>query len=134
MGRTHALMAGRPRVGVTGNARRWAPSRWCSWLAPRLAGATPRRISVLHEADGERFDAMIIGGGNDISAVHYGGKIDARVKPDPARDALEIDEIVRAVEGTPECRILGLQWHPEYLVYLPSQFRLFRWLLSRVDS
>ena len=169
---------------------------------------------------------MIIGGGNDISAEHYGGDIDARVKTDPERDALEIewirkalddgipllgicrgaqlinvvlggnlhqdirkmrkltynrpgllptkqvrlqrdsriaqicgrerlrvnslhhqairepgsnlrvvghdlDEIVQAVEGTPECRIIGVQWHPEYLFYLPSQFRLFRWLLSK---
>ena len=172
---------------------------------------------------------MIIGGGNDISAEHYGGEIDARVKLDPARDALEIgwiekaladdipllgicrgaqlinvvlggnlhqdirqmrkltynrpgllptkqvmlerdsriaricgrerlrvnslhhqairepgrnlcvvghdlDKIVQAVEGTPDGRILGVQWHPEYLFYLPSQFRLFRWLLSKADQ
>jgi putative glutamine amidotransferase len=24
-----------------------------------------------------------------------------------------------------------VQWHPEYLLYLPAQFRLFRWLLRR---
>jgi putative glutamine amidotransferase len=222
-------MAGRPRVGVTGNARRWAPSWWCSWLALRLAGASPRRISVRHEADGETFDALIIGGGNDISAEHYGGEIEAKVKLDPARDALEIewiksalardipllgicrgaqlinvvlggnlhqdirnmrkltynrpgllptkqvrlegdsriaqvcgrerlrvnslhhqairdpgdslrvvghdlDQIVQAVEGTSRRNIIGVQWHPEYLFYLPSQFRLFRWLLSKADA
>lgn len=222
-------MADRPRVGVTGNARRWAPSWWCSWLALRLAGAIPRRISVRHDADGERFDALVIGGGNDIAAEHYGGEIAAPVKIDPARDALEItwikkaiardipllgicrgaqlinvvlggnlhqdirklrkltynrpgllptkqvwlgsdsrlakicgrthlrvnslhhqairdpggnlrivgrdlDQIVQAVEGGPDCRVLGVQWHPEYLFYLPSQFRLFRWLLSRARA
>ena len=31
-------MAERPRVGVTGNARRWAPGWWCTRLALRLAG------------------------------------------------------------------------------------------------
>jgi len=222
-------MAGRPRVGVTGNARSWAPSWWCSWLALRLAGASPRRISVRHEVVGEEFDALIIGGGNDISAEHYGGEIDARVKHDPERDALEIewiksalarnipllgicrgaqlinvvlggdlhqdiremrkltynrpgllptkqvrleqdsriarickrkrlrvnslhhqairdpgdnlrvvgrdlDEIVQAVECAADRHILGVQWHPEYLFYLPSQFRLFRWLLSKAGA
>jgi putative glutamine amidotransferase len=24
-----------------------------------------------------------------------------------------------------------VQWHPEYLMYLPSQHALFRWLLQR---
>ena len=28
------------------------------------------------------------------------------------------------------CR--GVQWHPEYLIHLPAQFALFRWLLRRV--
>ncbi len=172
---------------------------------------------------------MIIGGGNDISAEHYGGEIGARVKLDPARDELEIewiekalaldipllgicrgaqlinvvlggnlhqdirkmrkltynrpgllptkqvrlepdshlaqitgrerlrvnslhhqairepgrnlrvvgqdlDRFVQAVEATPQCRIVGVQWHPEYLFYLPSQFRLFRWLVSKADT
>jgi putative glutamine amidotransferase len=219
-------VAVRPRVGVTGNARRWAPSWWCSSLALRLAGARAERISVRHEPAGEDFDALIIGGGNDISAEHYGGDIDAKVKIDPERDALEIewikkaleadipllgicrgaqlinvvlggnlyqdirqmrrltsnrpgllptkrvvlepgsrvaeicgrkrlrvnslhyqaiceageglvevgfdrDQMVQAVEGTSQCRIIGVQWHPEYLFYLPAQFALFRWLLSK---
>lgn len=226
MGEADAAVAGRPRVGVTGNARRWAPSWWCSSFALRLAGARPERISVSHEPGDEPFDALIIGGGNDISAEHYGGDIDARVKTDPERDRLEIewikkalasdipllgicrgaqlinvvlggnlhqdirtmrrltsnrpgllptkrvvlepdsriakictrlrlrvnslhhqaireagknleivgydrDNIVQAVEGAPRCRIIGVQWHPEYLFYLPSQFALFRWLSSR---
>ena len=46
-------MARRPRVGVTGDGRRWAPSWWCLATALRLAGATPERISVRHQASGE---------------------------------------------------------------------------------
>ena len=219
-------MVERPRVGVTGNARRWAPSWWCTWLALRLAGAVPERISVRHAPSGRPLAALVIGGGNDISPEHYGGDLDAKVRLDPERDQLEIDWILRALdEGIPllgicrgaqlinvvlggrlhqdirpmrqhthnrpgllptkqvrlvpdsalagvcgkarlrvnslhhqairdpgkdlkvvgwdldditqavECLtgrgIIGVQWHPEYLFYLPSQFALFRWLLRR---
>jgi putative glutamine amidotransferase len=220
-------MAQRPRIGVTGNARRFSPSWWCTWLALRLVGAVPERISVGHPPSGRPLDGLIIGGGNDIGPEHYGGDIEAKVKADPARDELEIawikkalagglpllgicrgaqlinvvlggslhqdirplrkrtynrpgllptkqvslepgslvatvcgktrlrvnslhhqaikvpgkdlvvvgrdlDEIVQAVEAPPQRRIIGVQWHPEYLIYLPSQLALFRWLLRTV--
>jgi len=219
-------MAERPRVGVTGNGRRWAPSWWCTWLALRLAGAIPERISSRHSPSGEPLDALIIGGGNDIGPEHYGGDVEAKVKTDPDRDRLEIewihwalenkfrllgicrgaqlinvvlggtlhqdirplrkhtynrpgllptkqvrlnpdsllarvcgraylrvnslhhqaikepgtdlrvvgrdlDQITQAVECTAVQQIIGVQWHPEYLLYLPAQFALFRWLLQR---
>ena len=219
-------MAERPRVGVTGNAKRWAPSWWCTWLALRLAGAIAERISVHHPPSGCPLAALVIGGGNDISPEHYGGDLDAKVKLDPERDQLEIswiqraldqeipllgicrgaqlinvvlggrlhhdirpmrrrtynrpgllptkqvrlvpesvlaavcgkarlrvnslhhqaikdpgrglkavgwdlDQITQAVECTTGHSIIGVQWHPEYLFYLPSQFALFRWLLRR---
>ena len=219
-------MVDRPRIGVTGNARRWAPGWWCSRLALRLAGAVPERISVCHSARSQQLHGLIIGGGNDISPEHYGGDLDAKVKADPDRDRLEIawieralehnipllgicrgaqlintvlggtlhqdirpirrltynrpglmptkqvrlepdsqlagvcgktslrvnslhhqairdpgdglrvvgrdlDGITQAVESTGGQPILGVQWHPEYLMYLPSQHALFRWLLQR---
>ncbi|MGJ0486454.1 MAG: gamma-glutamyl-gamma-aminobutyrate hydrolase family protein [Methylomicrobium sp.] len=219
-------MAKRPRVGVTGNGRCWAPGWWCTALALRLAGAVPERISVRHAPSGEPLDALIIGGGNDISPEHYNGDIYAKVKHDLDRDLLEIewihkalkkqipllgicrgaqlinvvlggslyqdirhlrihthnrpgllpskqvrldadsrltkicektnlrvnslhhqainkaggglrvvgwdlDQIVQAVESCTDSRILGVQWHPEYLFYLPSQFALFQWLLQK---
>lgn len=219
-------MAERPRVGVTGNGRRWAPSWWCSWLALRLSGAIPERISVRHSPSGKPLDALIIGGGNDIGPEHYGGDIDAKVKADPERDRLEmvwieralalgmpllgicrgaqlinvvcggtlfqdirplrrrtynrpgllptkqvrlepesalagvcgklhlrvnslhhqaikrpaealrvvgwdLDDITQAVEDAAGRPVIGVQWHPEYLFYLPSQFALFRWLSRR---
>ncbi|HKJ52749.1 MAG TPA: gamma-glutamyl-gamma-aminobutyrate hydrolase family protein [Gammaproteobacteria bacterium] len=219
-------MAARPRVGVTGNDRRWAPGWWCAALALRLVGAVPERISVRHPPSGEPLDAVVIGGGNDIGPEHYGGNIDARVKADPERDLLEIDwikkaikermpmlgicrgaqlinvvmggslhqdirairvrtknrrgllptkrvrlddgsevsaifrrgqirvnslhhqaidrpgeglravgrdldEIVQAIESESRWPIIGVQWHPEYLLYLPSQLALFSWLLSQ---
>jgi putative glutamine amidotransferase len=44
---------------------------------------------------------------------------------------MDLDEITQAVESTTGRNIIGVQWHPEYLFYLPSQFALFRWLLRR---
>ena len=221
-------MAQRPRVGVTGNARRWTPSWWCLRLALLLAGAIPERISVRHPPSGKRLDALVISGGDDIGPEHYGGDIDARVRLDPERDALEIewiqraldagipllgicrgaqlinvvlggnlhqdirqlrkltynrpgllptkqvrlepgsriagicgreqlrvnslhhqairkagdglrvvgrdlDEITQAVESDSDRPIIGVQWHPEYLLYLPAQFRLFRWLVRKIE-
>jgi putative glutamine amidotransferase len=41
----------------------------------------------------------------------------------------DLDNITQAVESK-EDNIIGLQWHPEYLIYLPSQFAIFRWLVK----
>ncbi len=221
-------MAQRPRIGVTGSARRWAPAWWCSRLALWLAGAKAVRISVKHAVDNHSIVALVIGGGNDISPEHYGGDIQDKVKSDPERDRLEIDyikfalqnslpilgicrgaqlinvvcggslhqdirtlrkntynrpgllptknvtiindsrlseicqrtemrvnslhhqairqageclkvvgrdrdQIVQAVESIDQHRIIGVQWHPEYLCYLPSQLALFRWLVEEAQ-
>lgn len=218
-------MAARPRIGVTGSSRRWAPAWWCSRTALQLAGASARRISVNHDIGDMSLDALIIGGGNDIAPEHYKGDLTAPVKFDPQRDLLEIkwikyalehkipllgicrgaqlinvvlggnlfqdirslrrlthnrpgllptkhvfleeksliarvcgrkmlrvnslhhqavrepgktlqvvgrdlDGIIQAVEAANGQKIIGVQWHPEYLFYLPSQFALFKWLLA----
>ena len=60
-----------------------------------------------HETDGDEFDALIIGGGNDIGAEHYGGEADAKVRLDPEPDALEI-EWIKAVEGVPDRHVLDV--------------------------
>ncbi len=214
----------RPRIGVTGNHRRWAPAWWFTALALRLCGAVPIRLTIKHPWQGELPDALVIGGGNDISPEHYNGQVDAKVKLDPQRDALEIewiqcalkntipmvgicrgaqlinvllggnlyhdirhmrrltynrpgllptkqvwlepdsdlahitgktklrvnslhhqavnipgdklrcvardlDNITQAVESSIHCPVIGVQWHPEYLWYLPSQLSIFRWLV-----
>jgi len=222
-------MATRPRIGVTGDHRRWAPSWWCLRLALFLIGARARRISVRDRAEGERFDAVIISGGNDIGPELYGGADMPKAAIDRERDQLEIgwihraleerwpllgicrgaqllnavlggsllqdirplrhhtsnrasivatknvallrtsyisaicgrnrvrvnslhhqaidrpgrglrivgrdrDGICQAIEGGKEHRTLGVQWHPEYLFYLPAQLRIFRWLIDRAHD
>jgi len=42
----------------------------------------------------------------------------------------DLDLIAQAIECSAERKIIGVQWHPEYLFYLPSHFALFRWLLK----
>lgn len=46
----------------------------------------------------------------------------------------DLDDITQAVEAIDGRTILGVQWHPEYLFYLPSQFALFRWLIHKARS
>ena len=223
-------MVNRPRVGVTGDHRRWAPSWWCLSLVLRLLGARPQRISVIDPATDDDFDALIISGGNDIGPELYNGEelpkaaIDRRrdelevhwirralkdripllgicrgaqllnvvlggsliqdVRPlrfhtsnrasllpskrvrlrkdtllqglfdkrsvrvnslhhqaiDTAGDCLEVvardrDNLCQAVECIESERtIVGVQWHPEYLFYLPSQLQIFRWLLTQASA
>lgn len=223
-------MVKRPRVGVTGDHRRWAPSWWCLSLVLRLLGARPRRISVVDPATDDEFDALIISGGNDIGPelyngedlpkaaidrprdeleVHWirralkeripllgicrgaqllnvvlGGSLIQDVRPlrfhtsnrasllpskrvrlrkdtllrgllgkrnvrvnslhhqaiDTAGDCLEVvardrDDLCQAVECIESERtIVGVQWHPEYLFYLPSQLQIFRWLLTQASA
>lgn len=43
----------------------------------------------------------------------------------------DLDGLVQAVEATDQRPLLGVQWHPEYLFYLPAQLALFRWLVRR---
>lgn len=53
-----------------------------------------------------RLDALIIGGGDDISPEHYDGDINEKVRSDPARDRLEIEWIETALQhGIP---LLGI--------------------------
>jgi len=93
-------------VGVTGNARRFSPSWICTRLALALVGARAIRISVRHGPPSESLDALVIGGGDDVSPEHYGHDITARVRPDPARDELEIRWIKWALER--EVPVLGI--------------------------
>lgn len=45
--------------------------------------------------------------------------------------AHDLDLLPQAIESTGKHPIVGVQWHPEYLFYVPSQLRLFRWLVTQ---
>ena len=42
--------------------------------------------------------------------------------------AKDHDGIVQAIEDASGRSILGVQWHPEYLFFLPAQLAIFKWL------
>ena len=50
------------------------------------------------------------------------------------RTGWDLDKITQAIEPTDNAPIIGVQWHPEYMIYLRSQFRIFRWLVDRACS
>jgi putative glutamine amidotransferase len=84
------------------------------WLAPgsllaRVCGRAHLRVNSLHHQ-------AIKEPGTDLKVV--------------GRD---LDDITQAVECVGDQRIIGVQWHPEYLIYLPSQLALFRWLLRTAE-
>lgn len=43
--------------------------------------------------------------------------------------AVDLDDFVQAIESTEHRFLLGTQWHPEYLSYIPRQRRIFRALV-----
>lgn len=82
----------RPRIGVTGSARRGRAMWFFAWLVLRLQGCRPIRI-VAPAANGvwDGLDGLLIGGGDDISAALYGMEPAPDVRVDPQRDALELE-------------------------------------------
>ncbi|WP_346837816.1 gamma-glutamyl-gamma-aminobutyrate hydrolase family protein [Microbulbifer sp. SAOS-129_SWC] len=77
------------------------PDSTLAWLCHR----TKLRVNSLHHQAIDRV-------GDDLHIV--------------ARD---LDGFTQAVESDSGRPIIGVQWHPEYLFYLPAQFALFRWLM-----
>lgn len=75
-------------------------------LVARICGKSALRVNSLHS-----------------QAIHNTGKNLRIVGHD-------LDGIVQAVESTTDLPIIGVQWHPEYLFYLPAQRALFRWLTT----
>ena len=79
----------RPLIGVTVSHR----SGWRIYpvlrTSLRLAGARTVRWDSRRDADIDAVDGLLVGGGDDIGAEHYGGEIMVKSRIDPARDALE---------------------------------------------
>lgn len=67
-----------------------------------------------------------------VNSLHYQA-VD-RVADDLRVMGRDLDEFVQVLEHHEGAPILGVQWHPEYLFYLPRQLRIFRWLVERAQS
>ena len=82
----------RPLIGITSSARRNKISLFFCKLAIWLAGGKSKALTPrLKEKDLHlhRLDGYLIGGGDDISAHLYKGKIMPDIRIDPKRDELE---------------------------------------------
>ncbi|MGB0659375.1 MAG: gamma-glutamyl-gamma-aminobutyrate hydrolase family protein [Mangrovicoccus sp.] len=96
----------RPVIGVTVSRR----SGWRIFPLVAfniwLAGGHALRWQADRDADIDKVDGLVIGGGDDISPDIYGGQLNISARLDPARDALE-QRLVREAwqKNTP---ILGI--------------------------
>lgn len=48
--------------------------------------------------------------------------------------AFDNDQIAQAISASDLPNMLGVQWHPEYLLYLPSQRAVFAWLVKKAKA
>ncbi len=48
--------------------------------------------------------------------------------------AWDKDDFIQAIESRSEHFMMGVQWHPEYLFYLPGQLRIFRRLVKEAGT
>lgn len=96
----------RPLVGVTTSRR----GGWRSYLMHRLAlaraGARAVRLMAGSPEPAEPLAGLVIGGGDDIGAEIYGGRVLPDVRLDPERDKLELRLLERLLPtGIP---VLGI--------------------------
>lgn len=91
-------MAVKPIIGVTGPRTRYPTGWWATQAILRLLGAYPVHLFPGCSAHLEhRFDAIVIGGGDDIDAGLYGEANHELSRCDPERDAFEVEVIGEAL-------------------------------------
>jgi len=124
----------KPRIGVTVSRR----SGWRVFpliaFNVWLAGGKAMRWQTTRAIDLDAADGVIIGGGDDISPMLYGGQISARAQLDPDRDAMEkriVEDAINAnIPVLGICRgsqmlnvALGGSLHQDAYSAYPSRFR-----------
>jgi putative glutamine amidotransferase len=96
----------RPLIGVTTSRR----GGWRSYLMHRLAlarvGARSVRLVPGEPLPEEPLQGLVIGGGDDIGAEIYGGKVLPDVRIDPERDKMELSLLKAALPQ--QLPILGI--------------------------
>ena len=80
----------KPRIGITGPAKRLAPGRIASCLAVRRAGGRPVCLAPGRREPDESLAAIIVTGGSDIDPLLYGGPPEPFSPPDVIRDEFEL--------------------------------------------
>jgi putative glutamine amidotransferase len=90
----------------------------------------PRKTVVLKDGS---FIARLTGAHRlRVNSLHYQA-VD-RVGEELKVTGRDLDDFVQVLEHYDDAPILGVQWHPEYLFYLPSHMKLFRWLVDQAGA
>lgn len=87
----------RPLIGVTTSERGGWRSYLMHGLALARAGAKAVRLIPGEPLPQEPLQGLVIGGGDDIGAEIYGGKVLPDVRIDPERDRMELDLLAAAL-------------------------------------
>ena len=85
-------------------------------------------IKTLHVAGGSHLEGLLGTRETRINSLHNQGI--ARLGDGLSVVGRDLDDIVQAVEAPAHPFLLGVQWHPEFLLYKRSQRRLFRALVD----
>jgi len=95
-----------PRVAVTG-ARAGLPfAWWATWAVLRVVGGSPVRLSPGDLPELAGFDALVVGGGDDIAVALYDPSDVATRVADPERDAFEVAVLREALQR--DLPVLGI--------------------------
>ena len=94
--------------------------------APRLRTVLPRK--TVDVTPGSRLDEILACRRCRINALHH-QSVD-RLGRDLRVVARDEHGMVQGIEGTGEGFLIGVQWHPEFLVFDRGQQRLFRRLVE----
>ena len=130
-----ALMLGLPLLGICRGAQllnvRLGGSLYQELRSRRVRTSnrwTTLPLKTLLVVAGSRLEALLGTGKTRINSLHNQG-ID-RVGEGLEVVGRDLDDIVQAVEVPSYPFLLGVQWHPEFLLYRRAQRRLFRALVE----
>jgi putative glutamine amidotransferase len=99
-------MSVKPRIGVTTSRRRGSLMWWFNRISLWRAKTRPVRLQPGQDPHLSDLDGLVLGGGDDIEATVYGGKIRPLIRVDPERDEFELNLMKHAVAvGLP---VLGI--------------------------
>ncbi len=96
--------------------------------APKLRTVLPRkRVEI---TPGSRLAGIIRRPAINVNALHH--QSISNLGQGLAVAAKDLWGIVQGIEQKGERFVLGVQWHPEFLFFLPSHLRLFRALVEAI--
>lgn len=98
---------------------------------PRIRSPFPRK-TVVYAKEDSLLEEIVGDEPIKVNAIHS----QAVAKPGKQLQvsAREKAQIVQAIELCDNDKVLGVQWHPEYLFYLQTQRNIFAWLIEEARS